>query len=248
MVKKIMVSTTLDDLFSSQQDKLNTSLGISRRATHHPVAKGNLSEANWVRMFDAYLPKRYRVAKCFVIDSRENVSDEIDLVIFDQQYSPLIFEDNGLLYVPAESVYAVFEIKPNLTKDYLIYAGKKLESVRKLYRTSVPIRNIYGLSKPKKLHNILGGILTLDSQWSPPFGRSFEQVIRELPVRQRIDLGCALQSGSFDIVYKKSSIAINTSGQQYSLMHFFLTLLRRLQDCGTVPAADFRAYERKISA
>lgn len=248
MVKKPAATPTLSDLFSSQQDKLNTSLGISKRATRHPVVKGNMSEVNWLQMLDTYLPKRYRAAKSFVIDSRENVSDEIDLVIFDRQYSPLIFEDNGLLYVPAESVYASFEVKPKLTKDYLIYAGKKIESVRKLYRTSVPIRNIYGLSKPKRLHNILGGILTLDCQWSPPFGRPFEQTVRGLSSGQRIDIGCALRAGSFDVTYKNSAVTFQTNGQQYSLIHFFLTLLRRLQDCGTVPAVDFRAYEEKVSA
>ena len=246
MVKKRVASPTLNDLFSSQQDKLSTSLGIGKRVTRHPVAKGNLSEENWRKMLKSYLPARYDVAKCFVIDSREQVSDEIDVVVFDRQYSPLIFEDNGLMYVPAESVYAAFEIRPVLTKRNILYSGQKLESVRKLYRTSVPIPNIYGLSKPKKLHNIIGGILTLDCPWKPPFGSNFIKAINSLSVQQSIDIGCVLNNGSFEVTYTSARGSFVTSGKQNSLMHLLLTLLRRLQNCGTVPAVDFSAYERKV--
>ena len=40
--------------------------------------------------------------------------------------------------MPAESVYAVFECKPALNKDLLLYGSGKADSVRKLHRTGPP--------------------------------------------------------------------------------------------------------------
>ena len=38
-------------------------------------------------------------------------SEQIDVVVFDRQYSPFIFNYEGQTIIPAESVYAVFEAK-----------------------------------------------------------------------------------------------------------------------------------------
>ena len=40
------------------------------------------------------------------------------------------------MYIPAESVYAVFEVKQDV-KGYIDYAAQKVESVRRLKRTSI---------------------------------------------------------------------------------------------------------------
>jgi hypothetical protein len=40
------------------------------------------------------------------------------------------------MYIPAESVYAVFEVKQDV-KGNIDYAAQKVESVRRLKRTSI---------------------------------------------------------------------------------------------------------------
>ena len=62
-------------------------------------------------MLDTYLPKRYQAAKAHVVDSLGNFSQQIDVVVFDRQYSPFIFTYENETIIPAESVYAVFEAK-----------------------------------------------------------------------------------------------------------------------------------------
>jgi hypothetical protein len=42
-----------------------------------------------------------------VVDSNGDFSQQIDVLVFDRQYSPLIFEYEGQTVIPAESVYAV---------------------------------------------------------------------------------------------------------------------------------------------
>ena len=72
----------------------------------------------------------------------------------------------------AESVYAVFEAKQELTADYIRYAGEKAASVRRLHRTSLSAETIDGPSRAKPLHHILAGILTLSAGWKPRTSRS----------------------------------------------------------------------------
>jgi len=110
-----------------------------------------------------YLPDRYRADKAFVLDSRGEISNEIDVVIYDKQYSPLLFRQDGVLYVPAESVYAVLEVKQELTRNYIKYAGKKAASVRRLHRTSASIIHLGGRSPGKRPFDILAGVVSLDS-------------------------------------------------------------------------------------
>lgn len=114
----------------------------------------------------AYLPNRYAVAKGVVIDADGNESEQIDVIIYDRQYSYLVLKHNETFLIPAESVYAVFEVKQSLNKGYMEYAQHKTESVRKLKRTSVAIKHAGGKYDPKPLHKIVAGLLTTTSDWA----------------------------------------------------------------------------------
>ena len=48
-------------------------------------------------------------------------SDQIDVVVFDRQYSLFIFLHQGQTVIPAESVYAVFEAKHTLNAELVRY-------------------------------------------------------------------------------------------------------------------------------
>lgn len=96
-----------------------------------------------------YLPKRYAVDSAIVIDSNGRTSDQLDVVIYDPQYTPTLLDQYDHKYVPAEAVYAVMEVKPTVNKGYLDYAGKKAASVRRLKRTSIPIPHAGGTYRPQ---------------------------------------------------------------------------------------------------
>ena len=84
-------------------------VSISLGTMGHPVAKGDSSEAVWLEMLQGYLPQRYQAAKAFVVDSEGIFSEQIDVVIFDRQYSPFIFVHQSQTIIPAESYYGVFK-------------------------------------------------------------------------------------------------------------------------------------------
>lgn len=237
----------LKELFSDLQNELIATLNANRKNVLHPSAKGDGTELCWVNMFNNYLPKRYEAKKAFVVDSKGNMSEQMDIVIFDRQYSPFLFNHLETYYVPAESVYAVFESKQDLSKDNIIYAGKKAESVRKLYRTSAPIPHAGGTYKPRPLFQILSGVLTLSSTWNPPLGESFEEALKGLSYDQRLNLGCCLENGAFEAIYEEEKFKnVECKDNNNALIFFFLRFLEKLQSNATVPAIEIAEYAKFI--
>ena len=234
---------TLKSLYQAlQKDMLaKAEFGIS---LNHPVDKGDNAEANWIKWFNDYLPDRYKAAKATVIDCQGNVSDQIDIVLYDRQYSYLAFNQNEILYIPSESVYAVFEVKQELNKENMEYAGEKAESVRKLHRTSAPIPYAAGIYKPKPLHRIIAGVLTTNSDWKYAFGNSFKKCLAKYADYQQIDCGCVLNNGAFHYDYHEAKLRI--SSEEESLVYFYLQLLILLQSLGTVPAIDLAEYMKAL--
>lgn len=230
------------DWFLRQQEKMVADLREVRAVHEHPTARGDGTELHWLSLLQSRLPARYRAERAFVIDADGHRSQQIDIVIHDRQFCPVLLDTAGGIHIPAESVYAVLEVKQDLTKQHIEYAGEKIDSVRALRRTSAEFVHASGRSRtvPKP---ILGGIVSFESGWSPPLGPAFEATLRAAPESRRLDLGCALCSGGFEAVYDESGKAqIARSGPESSLVFFFLRLLHRLQQVATVPAIDYQEY------
>lgn len=232
----------LNDLFSDLQDELISKLKVGQ-SIKHPTNKGDDTELNWMEVLKS-LPSRYEVNKGFVIDGQGNLSDQIDAIVYDHYYSPLILRRNSTLYIPAESVYAVLEVKPNLSKENVEYAANKAKSVRILKRTSAPVRQIDGsLKRREHLPPILSGLLAVDSDWNPPLGKSFKDSLADLNSDSRIDLGISLKNGSFDCSYLEGEkLELAVSKPEVALISFFINLTKQLQLLGNAPGIDLDAY------
>lgn len=233
--------------FLKQQEKMRAELSEVRTVQDHPTAKGDGTELHWLTMLQKRLPARYRAERAFVIDADGNRSDQIDIVVHDRQFCPLLLDTAGGIHIPAESVYAVLEVKQDLTKGQMEYAGRKIASVRQLRRTSAEFAHAGGRSRtmPKP---ILGGIVAYESGWSPAFGDPFDAVLRELPEEHRLDIGCALCDGGFEIEYDdRGEATVARSAAESSLIFFLLRLLHRLQRVATVPAIDYIDYTHLLA-
>lgn len=183
-----------------------------------------------------------------MIDCAGELSDEIDLVIFDGQYSPLLFKQHGVLYVPAESVYAVLEVRPEMNGQNLVYAGQKAASVRRLRRTSVTIPHAGGEYAPRDLYEIRAGLVCLESGWSCPFGKGFIATMGRLKKDGRLHFGCCLRHGAFRVSYTgKAQPKMHTCGKDTALIFFLLSLFSALQRLGTAPAIDVWAYAGTVA-
>lgn len=263
------------DLFAGLQKQMVAQLNTNKKFIEHPGSKGDALENAWIEWLRTYLPNRYSVDKAIVIDHKGNTSQQIDIVIYDNWFTPFIFSQNGFHYIPAEGVYAVFEVKPDLKGSvkvgnksipYITYAGQKIESVRKLKRTSVDMINSGAIVTARPLTKIIGGILA--STNSIKKNSTIVSQLKSIEKLASIDIGCVVDYGSFYINYTgeeevnskefekrildyysdREFDKVTFSNKQNSLSTFFLQLTRYLQQAiGTVAAINLDAYAKSIN-
>ena len=239
----------LNDILDGLQARLEGGLRGNRAAVTHPGARGEASEEDWLRVLNDHLPRRYQADRAFVIDSQGECSDQIDIVIYDRQYSPFLYNQANQRYVPAESVYGVFEVKQELSREYVLYAGEKAASVRRLHRTSAPVPHVEGVARPRPLPRIVAGILTYQSLWTPPFGEPFRSALAKLAADKQLDVGCALLHGAFEARYEDAgNVTLMVAEGRQSLVQFLMRLLKQLQALATAPAIDYEAYLTRFQA
>jgi hypothetical protein len=235
-----MSNWSLPQLLENLHKDIQHQLDIVRSSFQHPGTKGDASEKVWLELLQKYLPSRYQAESAHVVDSKGNFSQQIDVVVFDRQYSPFIFKIKEQLIIPAESVYAVFEAKQSANATYVEYAKNKVASVRRLHRTSLPIPHAGGTFPAKPLIPILGGLLTFESNWSPALGDSLLNALEYNDSNYRLDLGCVAAHGNFN--FNKETQKHEWSYGNKSATAFLFKLISELQFSGTVPMIDIQAY------
>jgi len=233
--------------FESQHQKMRADL-LNVRAVHdHPTAKGDGTEVHWLQVLKRRLPARYCAERAFVIDADGGRSQQMDIVIHDRQFCPVLLDTEGCISIPAESVYAVIEVKQTIDAGNIDYAADKVESVRKLRRTSSHFQWAKGRTRtePKP---ILGGIVAFTGGWTKSFATSVKREALKHTGNRAVDIGCALEHGVFEVEKNaKGRRSVFVSGPEASSMVFFLRLLYRLQLMGTVPAIDYRQYTSLVA-
>ncbi|THD49852.1 MAG: hypothetical protein E7774_00680 [Bradyrhizobium sp.] len=239
-----MTEWSLSRLLANLHDDIQRKLEAARESFGHPVAKGDASEKVWLTFLQSYLPQRYQAASAFVVDSLGKFSDQIDVVVFDRQYSPFIFLFEGQTIIPAESVYAVFEAKQAINVGQVEYAQKKVASVRSLHRTSLPIPYAKGTYPAKPLIPILGGLLTFESEWTPAFGVPLQRALETDDDLMRLNIGCVAAHGHFWLEPPNAYQFINEGKPATA---FLFKLISQLQFSGTVPMIDVQAYAQWLS-
>lgn len=212
----------LAQVFHLAQRKLLADLATTG-SFEHPSANGTATEQIWIELFSQYLPTRYRATPAFIINSSGLRSRQIDIAIYDNLSSPPLFPNPAGIHIPIESVYAVFEVKPLISKQWLQDAAEKAASVRALRPTN---------------RKILAGLLAATSVWrADNLAKNLRPALNALPASHRINLGCALEHASFE--YDKT---LTVSEQHETLIFFVLRLINRLNALGPAPPTDLMHY------
>lgn len=238
-------SAFLRSAFSAEEQVLALEIELSSKSITHSGVAGAVNERHFIDFLRRYLPKRYEIDSAIVIDCNGKSSDQIDVVIFDNQYTPTLLDQKSHRFVPAEAVYAVFEVKPTINKAYLEYAAGKAKSVRALHRTSVPIKHSDGERPAKELFPIIAGIVAPNIAFKDGFdSAAFRRALAAAADPGRLDCGLALDLSSFDTY---AGNVVTRSGSN-CLTYFVFRLLGQLQSLGTVPAVDWNKYADALSA
>lgn len=102
-------------------------------SSEHDGLTGNYREEMWVKFFRSILPQKFSLAQgVMIIDSQGHVSKEVDIAVFDEQYTPYVFQYNTLKFIPIEAVALVVECKSASlpAKENLINWANSIDKLR----------------------------------------------------------------------------------------------------------------------
>lgn len=81
-------------------------------ASSHGGVTGHYREEMWMNFFRSIIPLKYSLAQgVIIIDSNRKRSREVDIAIYDEQYTPYVFQYNTLRFIPIEAVAVAIECK-----------------------------------------------------------------------------------------------------------------------------------------
>ena len=101
-------------------------------------AKGEESERLLREFLAGFLPKRFAVGTGYVVDRRETLSYETDVVIYDALHCAVYPLTPRVVMVPADGVAATIEVKAKLYGGYLREEFMKARVVKDLARSAPP--------------------------------------------------------------------------------------------------------------
>ena len=130
---KFSLSEILEDI----TDKLRSEIIQSQKITSHTYSKGYYIEEIIREFLRRYLPPSLGVARGFVVDVDGNISNELDIIIFNQNKTPMFYSSGDSRVIPIETVIAVIEVKKNLWGEDLKSIFKNIETLNKLKKKAI---------------------------------------------------------------------------------------------------------------
>jgi len=109
MEKEFIISS-----IKSNYDELEHSIvsQLLLETPNHQLTTGTYRETIWMSLFKQIIPHKFSIKQgVFIMDSNGNTSAEVDLVIFDEQYTPYIFNYGEICFIPIEAVAVVIQCK-----------------------------------------------------------------------------------------------------------------------------------------
>lgn len=114
---------------------------------NHPGLKGRAREIFVTNLLKPFLNPTFGICTGIVIDSNNNQSKQIDIIIYDKNVLPpsMLNDNEGI--IPIESVLATIEVKTNLDSEELSNSIENARSIKflkpKFKRTNIKNSPVY---------------------------------------------------------------------------------------------------------
>ncbi len=118
----------IKEMFSNLEESIVNRMNIK---IEHNLEDGKYREELIRDFLKNIIPSKYSITNGFIIDSDKNMSDEMDIIIYDTNYVPPFFKETYSV-IPIESVIAVIQVKTTLSKKELAKAVTNLNSIDRL--------------------------------------------------------------------------------------------------------------------
>lgn len=118
----------LKNIFDNLEKSLYNDMSIR---IQHNLEDGKYREYLVTKVLKKIIPAKYSITNGFIIDSENNISQEMDVIIYDKNYVPPFFDETYTV-VPIEAVIAVIQVKTTLTSNTLKDSISNLNSINRL--------------------------------------------------------------------------------------------------------------------
>ena len=81
-----------------------------------------------------FLPRAFAIGHGEIFSADNDMSKQVDVIIYDDLFSPVFRTDDGGILVPCEAVYGTAEVKTRLDRDAWEVALENVASVKRLER------------------------------------------------------------------------------------------------------------------
>ena len=188
-------------VLSTAQNRMTAAIAQIRRSVPHAGEIGDLVERVFRSQLQDVLPEKIGISNGFVVDSKANVSRQMDIILFDRLNTPRIFTSAGAQMFPVESTYACGEIKTEMNSSQLSDSFEKCRSYKDLCRRAYHD----SISPMKYVHTLFGNqydhwqsiffCIAARSIGTDSLVPTFRKIVQEnqLPIHKRIDTLVALE-------------------------------------------------------
>lgn len=202
----------IKEVFDSISLKMRSDFEEVTRMINHTGERGTARENALKKYLRPHIPEKYQFSEGTVIDSCDHQSRQVDFIIHDRNTTPFLQDCDLASVIPIESVYAIIEVKSNLTKNELIKCIENIWSVRSLKKNTIT-----GQTSPT-----LGFVFAYDSDSSlETVYKNFLELSKEVSPEQQITCICILNKGLVLPILKSrlSSIALLPSDDSLFAMY-----------------------------
>lgn len=186
----------IKNLISEAGKQLRSEFEHIKNTNPHYAERGAETEKILEDFLNIHLPKRFAAGSGLVIDNKDNISLQSDVLIYDALNSPIYRKGERVLILPSDNVAAAIEVKSSLNKAELEDSAKKIASVKKLVKT--PITNA---DQPVTFSSLittktLGAVFAYDSKTSlETLADNLREINQSYPSDQWIDVIVVLDKG-----------------------------------------------------
>jgi hypothetical protein len=189
-------------IMSEASAEMKHSFAKGMAAFSHNLTKGEVAEEIVRRFLRERLPSSIEIAKGQIIDSRGQLSKQLDVIIYDAGHTPILYtsdeKDNRL--VPSEGVLAVIEVKSHVDPSNVPGIIANMTSVKSLdksaYYPTAGLTNVINMYGHTYYHfPTLYFLFAYDVGNFAAVALAFGALLSQLDVDKRIDCGCVLNKG-----------------------------------------------------
>jgi hypothetical protein len=113
----------------------------------HSGDKGEFREHIIASFLRPFLPNCYGIGSGQVFASDGSGSKQVDIVVYDQVFSNVLFRDAGNCLFPCESVYGTIEVKSELSTEEMEKSISNIASVKRQQRAATDSCDVTPISR-----------------------------------------------------------------------------------------------------